>query len=138
MSLTLSHTTIDAIDPYAQARWWCDLAEFTPKEGVRPGSDECYVVTGDGYTVLFVEVPDGKTVKNRMHFCMRPQDRSQDAEVDRALALGARIVTDYRGSNGWVVLADPEGNEFCVLRRRQPAGGAPSQDKPSRREQESP
>jgi hypothetical protein len=115
MTLRLSHTTIDARDPYAQARWWCELAEFSPQDGVRPGSDECYVVTGHGYTVLFVLVPDGKTVKNRMHFCMRPEVRTQDEEVARAIALGATIVSDFRERNGWVVMADPEGNEFCVL-----------------------
>jgi hypothetical protein len=132
MSLTLSHTTIDATDPYAQARWWCEMAAFTPKEGVRPGSDECYVVTEHGYTVLFVLVPDGKTVKNRMHFCMRPAGLSQDAEVERALALGARVVTDFRGSDGWVVMADPEGNEFCILAGRKADREPQSQDKPSR------
>ncbi|EYT82181.1 VOC family protein [Streptomyces andamanensis] len=115
MSLTLSHTTIDARDPYAQARWWCEMAEFSPQEGVRPGSDECYVITEHGYTVLFILVPDAKTVKNRVHFCMRPKDRSQDEEVARALSLGASLVTDFRESGGWVVMADPEGNEFCIL-----------------------
>ncbi|MGW6534372.1 VOC family protein [Streptomyces sp. NPDC055051] len=115
MPLTLSHTTVDAKDPYAQARWWCETAGFTPHEGVRPGSDECYVIGADGHTVLFILVPDEKTVKNRVHFCLRPEGRSQDEEVDRAIALGATVVTDFRGSLGWVVLADPEGNEFCVL-----------------------
>ncbi|MFJ4713465.1 VOC family protein [Streptomyces sp. NPDC088785] len=115
MTLMLSHTTIDAHDPYAQATWWCEMAEFTPQEGVRPGSDECYIVTEHGYTVLFILVPDDKTVKNRMHFCMRPEGRTQDEEVDRALALGARVVSDFRDTGDWVVMADPEGNEFCVL-----------------------
>jgi predicted enzyme related to lactoylglutathione lyase len=91
---------------------------------VRPGSDECYVVTEHGNTVLFVLVPDSKTVKNRVHFCMRPEGRSQDAEVERAIALGARVVTDFRQSNGWVVMADPEGNEFCILTDRQPTDGS--------------
>jgi hypothetical protein len=65
--------------------------------------------------VLFVLVPDGKTVKNRMHFCMRPEGRTQNEEVERAIAMGATIVSDFRKSNGWVVMADPVGNEFCVL-----------------------
>ncbi|WMX46963.1 VOC family protein [Streptomyces roseicoloratus] len=118
MTLILSHTTVDARDPYALAQWWCELAEFTPHEGVSPGSDECYVITGTGHTVLFNLVPDEKTVKNRVHFCLRPDGRSQDEEVDRAIALGASVVTDFRGSYGWVVMADPEGNEFCVLSRK--------------------
>ena len=132
MSLRLSHTTVDACDPYAQAQWWCEMAEFTPKEGVRPGSDECYVVTAHGYTVLFVLVPDGKTVKNRLHFCMRPEGRTQDTEVERAIALGASVVTDFRQSNGWVVMADPEGNEFCILADRRTTSEPLSQDTPSR------
>jgi hypothetical protein len=115
MSLMVSQTTVDSRDPYAQARWWCELAGFSPKKGVRPGSDECYVSTLQGSTVLFIHVPDEKTVKNRVHFCMRPVDRSQDEEVERAIGLGATVVRDFRGSDGWVVMADPEGNEFCIL-----------------------
>jgi predicted enzyme related to lactoylglutathione lyase len=115
MALTLSHTTIDAQDPYAQAQWWCELAELSPQEGVRPGSDECYVVTRHGYRVLFILVPDGKTVKNRMHFCLRPEERTQEEEVQRAVVLGATVVADFRKPDGWVVMADPEGNEFCIL-----------------------
>jgi predicted enzyme related to lactoylglutathione lyase len=115
MALALSHTTIDAQDPYAQARWWCELVEFTPKEGVWPGSDECYVVTPAGYTVLFIQVPDSKAVKNRMHFCLRPTERTQQEELQRAIGLGAAVVADFRKPDGWVVLADPEGNEFCIL-----------------------
>ena len=118
MSLTLSHTTVDARDPYAQARWWCEMAEFSPHEDVYPGSDECYVISKHGYTVLFMLVPDEKTVKNRVHFCMRPEDRSQDEEVERAIALGATVLTDFRDSHGWVVMADPEGNEFCILSKQ--------------------
>ncbi|MEU4742896.1 VOC family protein [Actinosynnema sp. NPDC023658] len=115
MALTLAHTTIDSKDPYTQAQWWCELAGFTPKEGVRPGSDECYVAGSAGCTVLFILVPDGKTVKNRMHFCMRPEGRTQEEEVQRAIALGATVIADFRKPDGWVVLADPEGNEFCIL-----------------------
>jgi hypothetical protein len=115
MSLTLSHTTVDSRDPYAQAQWWCEMAEFSPKEGVRPGSDECYVTTGHGNTILFILVPDDKKVKNRVHFCMRPAERSQQEEVERAVALGATLVADFRKPDGWVVMADPEGNEFCIL-----------------------
>lgn len=53
-----------------------------------------------------------------MHFDMRPTDRTRDAEVDRLIAIGARVVSDRRRSDGlgWVVMADPEGNEFCFER----------------------
>jgi len=66
--------------------------------------------------MLFLKVPEPKSVKNRMHICLRPVDRSRDAEVERLLDMGASIVSDLRTADtGWAVLADPEGNEFCVL-----------------------
>ena len=67
--------------------------------------------------ILFVKVPDEKTTKNRLHLDLRPSD--QAAEVDRLLALGARRADIGQGEDvSWVVLADPEGNEFCVLAPR--------------------
>ena len=70
--------------------------------------------------VLFIEVPEGKAVKNRIHFDLWPTDCTMDEEVDRLLGLGATVVhdlRDHRGpGTGWATLADPEGNEFCVLR----------------------
>ncbi len=68
-------------------------------------------------TVIFIRVPEPKTVKNRLHIDVSPIDRGQDEEVERLLALGARRVDIGQGEQSWVVLADPEGNEFCVLRR---------------------
>jgi hypothetical protein len=66
--------------------------------------------------LLFVTVPERKTEKNCLHFDLMPIARARDEEVDRLLAVGASLVDDRRGENGrgWVVLADPEGNEFCV------------------------
>jgi hypothetical protein len=70
--------------------------------------------------VLFIEVPEGKAVKNRIHFDLWPTDCTMNEEVDRLLGLGATVVhdlRDHRGpGTGWATLADPEGNEFCVLR----------------------
>ena len=68
---------------------------------------------GAGPDWLFVVVPEGKVVKNRIHFDFTPDD--QQAEVDRLIGLGARHVDIGQGEQSWVVLADPEGNEFCVL-----------------------
>lgn len=64
------------------------------------------------------ETYEGKSVKNRLHLCLQPDDRTRDEEVDRIVGLGATLVSDQRrpGGAGWAVLADPEGNEFCVLR----------------------
>ncbi len=68
--------------------------------------------------VLFIEVPDAKSGKNRIHFDLRPVTANRDQEVERVLGLGATVVNDLRepSGGGWAVLADPEGNEFCVLR----------------------
>jgi hypothetical protein len=65
-------------------------------------------------------VPEGKTVKNRLHLDVNPTDREQDDEVRRLLDLGARQADVGQGEASWVVLADPEGNEFCVLAGRYP------------------
>ena len=68
--------------------------------------------------LVFVPVPDHKTVKNRIHLDVNPVGCSQDEEVARLIGLGARRVDVGQGDASWVVLADPEGNEFCVLSRR--------------------
>ena len=77
------------------------------------------IFSPDGATrLLFIEVPDAKQVKNRLHLDLRPADGGRDAELERLLGLGATEVDDRRlpDGRGWVVLADPEGNEFCILR----------------------
>jgi hypothetical protein len=70
--------------------------------------------------LTFARVPEGKTVKNRLHLDVNPTDREQDDEVRRLLDLGARHADVGQGEASWVVLADPEGNEFCVLAGRYP------------------
>ena len=106
---------LDAHDPLAQARWWDQvLDDFTFSE--ESDDDEAWLAGPVGRELIFLRVPEPKTVKNRMHVCLRPVDRSRDEEVDRLLALGATVVNDLREpEEGWAVLADPEGNEFCVL-----------------------
>ena len=71
----------------------------------------------EGPLLHFNQVPEPKTIKNRLHLCLRPET-SREEEVDRLLRLGATFVADRRSpeDTGWAVLADPEGNEFCVLR----------------------
>ena len=68
--------------------------------------------------LLFIDVPDAKQVKNRLHLDLRPAEGSRDVELARLIELGATEVDDRRlpDGRGWVVLADPEGNEFCILR----------------------
>ena len=70
--------------------------------------------------LLFIEVPEPKSVKNRIHFDLRSTDVTQDEEYERLVGLGATLVADRRGlygpGTGWYVMADPEGNEFCILK----------------------
>jgi hypothetical protein len=120
MASRASNFCIDAADPYAQTMWWGQVLEdFTVDDewAMNPDDAECGLTGPDDRYLLFLKVPEPKTVKNRMHLCLRPTDRTRDEEIDRILGLGATLVDDLRqGDRGWVVLADPEGNEFCILR----------------------
>lgn len=90
-----------------------------PDDPNEPGHEECMIFAADGITrLLFIEVPEAKEIKNRVHLDLRPTDVTRDAEIERVLALGATEVDDRRlpDGRGWMVLADPEGNEFCILR----------------------
>lgn len=116
----ISHITIDARDAYAQSVWCGDLLGMAgdPEDANEPGDEECMIFSTDGeIPVLFIAVPDGKQVKNRLHFDLRPVDGSREQEVERLVGLGAAVVADRRrpDGSGWFTLADPEGNEFCVL-----------------------
>ena len=124
MASRASNFCIDAADPYAQTLWWAQVLDdfvidHDDEEGAGPGMDEWGLVGPDDRFLLFLKVPEPKTVKNRMHLCVRPTDRSREEEVERILGLGATMVDDRRTApdRGWAVLADPEGNEFCVLTR---------------------
>ena len=133
MTLALSHTTINALDAHAQSVWWADLIGYAedPDDPNLPGHEECMILSPDGsHRILFIEVPDAKQVRNRVHLDLRPTDATRDEEHERVLALGATDVEDQRTADGrgWWVMADPEGNEFCILRsdeERRAAGDLP-------------
>ena len=121
MTSRISHTTIDAHNAYAQSVWWAQVLGMNedPEDPNLPGHEECMIFSRGGRTrLLFIDVPEGKEVKNRIHFDLRPVDATRDEEIERVLALGATEVDDRRrpSGEGWMVLADPEGNEFCILR----------------------
>ena len=124
MASRASNFCIDSADPYAQTMWWArsSMTSRSRTTGTKPDDEECGLAGPDDRYLLFLKVPEPKTVKNRMHICLRPTDRTRDEEVDRILALGATLVDDLRKGpdKGWAVLADPEGNEFCVLTPYQP------------------
>ncbi|MCL6298252.1 VOC family protein [Streptomyces kronopolitis] len=117
MTSRVRHTTVDCTDAYRLACFWAQVLDGTLAEDDLPGDPEA-TVTATGGALLFLTVPDAKTVKNRVHLDLEPQDRTRDEEVERLLALGATLVADHRRADGsgWATLADPEGNEFCVER----------------------
>jgi predicted enzyme related to lactoylglutathione lyase len=113
------HITFDAHDPYGLAQFWSRLTGYPLKDDA-PGDDEVLIASDQPGVpgLLFLRVPDAKTVKNRVHLDIQPPSGTRDGEVERLAGLGARIVDDRRTDDGmgWVVMADPEGNEFCVER----------------------
>jgi Glyoxalase-like domain len=112
MTLEWEQTIVDSRDPASLGTWWRDalgwiVVNDDPEEfEIRPSPNR---LPG----LLFVRVPEAKSIKNRLHLDFRPDDR--DAEVDRLLTLGATRADVGQGKQSWVVLADPEGNEFCIL-----------------------
>jgi hypothetical protein len=124
MTSYISHTSIDCHHAFELAQWWKQVLGYVdqPDDPNEPGHEECWIQRPDGgHPVLFIEVPEGKQVKNRIHFDLRPSAGTREGEVARLLDLGARQVDDQRlaDGRGWVVLADPEGNEFCILRSQE-------------------
>jgi hypothetical protein len=115
----LTQVAIDCANPRRLAEFWAAVLG--------------YEITEESETVVSLEAPDKslpgidlievsepKSVKNRLHLDLSPRDRDQDEEVERIVALGATKVDIGQGNVSWIVLADPEGNEFCVLRTRRP------------------
>jgi hypothetical protein len=133
MTSYIAHTTIDCSNAYELSEWWKPVLGYVDLDGDpnEPGHEECLIRHPEtGHRLLFLEVPDAKQVKNRLHFDLEPAAGTRDEELATLLALGATQVADHRGKygpgTGWVVLADPEGNEFCILRSK--AERACSQD----------
>lgn len=108
---------VDCADAELLAAFWAEVLGWKIVHrgyyGVSIGRE-----AGGTFEIDFRVVPDAKTVKNRLHLDINPTDRDQDAELTRLLALGATPVDVGQGDVGWHVLADPEGNEFCLCRER--------------------
>ena len=118
MSITILNVTFDCADAESLARFWSKATGWPSSREGTPGNTYWVVGTANGALprLVFVEVPEVKTLKNRVHLDLLAADVSQDEEVSRLQSLGAHVVDDRRERDpgGWVVMADPEGNEFCV------------------------
>jgi predicted enzyme related to lactoylglutathione lyase len=131
-TLEIHEITFDARDPHALATFWGALLEREIRPGDMPQDDSVLVVAAPSQPgLLFLRVPEGKTAKNRIHFDLWPTSTKRDEQIERATGLGAVVLEDRRRADGtgWVVFADPEGNEFCIGRsaaeraaQRPPAG----------------
>ena len=126
MGSRLTEVVVDCHDPVAQGAFWAAVLDY---HVVRTENDQVEIAAwaeeptdladqlrrAPGVpAIVFVTVPEGKAVKNRLHLDVRPVGRDYDAELQRLIGLGARRADIGQGTAPWVVLADPEGNEFCV------------------------
>jgi predicted enzyme related to lactoylglutathione lyase len=117
--MILRHITIDAGNPFELAQFWSTVTGWPIADGDVPGDDEVLVVAPSPVPgLLFIAVPESKSIKNRVHIDWVPTERTRDEEVDRLLTLGATIHEDHRTPEGpgWVTMLDPERNEFCIER----------------------
>ncbi|HEY7718236.1 MAG TPA: VOC family protein [Pedococcus sp.] len=131
MALRWYSVVVDSHDIAAQSRWWAEVLDFVV---VYEDEHEVAIIPKDMSTdaleaddwwqqrqgLVFVPVPEGKSVKNRLHIDLAPHtSQDRDAEIERLLAMGAtRVDVGQSADVTWTVLADPEGNEFCVLSSR--------------------
>lgn len=132
MALRWYTVVVDCLDVTQQATWWARALEWTV---VHESEEECAIVPAWvdetfmrqtpwdrlGPGMVFVPVPEGKSVKNRLHIDLAPHtSQDRDAEIERLEQLGAtRVDVGQSDDVSWTVLADPEGNEFCVLSSRE-------------------
>jgi hypothetical protein len=125
MTSRIGDMVIDCGDPERLAEFWCGALGYR----IFDRDDTGVAISGAATSpnILFLRVPDRKTTKNRIHVDLCPTDRSQQEELDRLINLGARR-SHIVGSGSWIVLEDPEGNEFCLMATRIPAEPAPFHD----------
>ncbi|MEU4399504.1 VOC family protein [Micromonospora orduensis] len=120
MHSRIRNISFDCHDTYTLAGFWSAVLGYARHAEDVPGDPEATLLPPDDATpnLFFQAVPEDKVTKNRLHICLEPVEGTRDEEVERVLGLGASMVADRRNPDGtgWAVLADPEGNEFCVLR----------------------
>jgi catechol 2,3-dioxygenase-like lactoylglutathione lyase family enzyme len=128
MTSRFTELVVDCADIDKMASFWCSVLGYQVTE-----REDDYVEIGAAAhvverilegppvpTIVFVKVSEPKTVKDRIHVDVNPIDATQGEEVNRLLALGATMADVGQGEQGWIVMADPEGNEFCVLKSLKP------------------
>ncbi len=125
MACRITELVLNAHDPDLLARFWCTVLGYVElgrvDSSIEIGPPEAGF-GGPQPTIVFDRTDEPKTGKLRLHIDVNATDRDQEAELDRLLAAGARRADiGQTGNESWHVLADPEGNEFCLLRRRVPA-----------------
>lgn len=124
MTALIRHITIDCADPYALSEFWSQVTGYPRHPDAEPGGESSLLVApdGEGPGMLFMRVPDEKIGEpragRRLHLDVMPTDRSRDEEVERLKGIGATDYEDHRKPDGagWMTMADPEGNLFCVER----------------------
>jgi len=118
MGSRISEISVDCSDPEAAAAFWCVALDYR----ITDRDDDGVVIAGHSTapTVIFFRSTDDKLHKDRLHLDICPVDTSQDDEVARLAALGAKRVDIGQGDVSWVVMEDPVGNEFCVMRPSLP------------------
>jgi catechol 2,3-dioxygenase-like lactoylglutathione lyase family enzyme len=122
MASRISEIVLKCADPEALARFWCEVLDFVELDREAEGCIEIGPREGFGGpqpTIFLIRNDDPKSVHDRLHIDINPTDRDQDAELERLLAAGAELVDiGQPATASWHVLADPEGNKFCLLKRR--------------------
>lgn len=117
----LSNTGINCTNAYKLSEWWKSVLDYSDvaDEPNKPGDVECVIVDPvTGHQLFFTEVGELQDPVGRIHFDLTPVDRRRDEEIVRVLGLGAAEVADRRNPDGtgWMVMADPDGNLFCIVR----------------------
>jgi Glyoxalase-like domain len=131
VALQIEDLVIDCADPIGLAAFWASALGFEVTAQSQEEGD-VWAVVGQperkGLYIYFQQVLEGKIAKNRLHLDLRPS-RTRDEEVERLRGLGASVLEGFGGPEAtWIVMQDPEGNEFCVLRGPDdpiPPGGSP-------------
>ncbi|MER5631495.1 VOC family protein [Streptomyces nitrosporeus] len=129
MTSKIYRVSVDSKDPYGQSLWWTEVTGYTEDPDNRNFPDDpcgLLINPGEGLPALVFErerPKDSERIRpTEMHLDIVPVDCTQDEEIERLLAMGATMLEDHRdnqGREGWAVMADPEGNNFCVLRSEQ-------------------